>query len=164
MSEITPASVASFINAFIGFTSILLILRNEVLIGSVLLIVAAVIDFLDGKIARYFGDSSDFGKNIDSLADIISFGVAPAFLMSNFLTGYLYPIPFLLVLGGIYRLARYNIDDYRNTFMGMPITFNGLIVPLVYLAGGLTNIYINIILSIVLLILMVARFELKKYV
>lgn len=160
--KITYADTFSFINAFLGFAAIILLFRlGDFVIPSVLLIIAAIIDFFDGKIARKFRDAGEFGKNIDSLSDIVSFGVAPAVIMQQFLSGFAAFIPFLIVLAGIYRLARYNVIHSKE-FIGMPITFNGIIIPVIYFLGFLSGAT-AIIFSIVLAVLMVCRFKVKKY-
>ena len=106
--------------------------------------------------------ASLFGKQIDSLVDVLCFGVAPAFLLSSVFAFPLSLISFLLVLGGIYRLGRYNIENQSAYFKGMPITANGLIIPIFYFLG-LLNIYTSIGLSIVLFVLMVSAIKIKKF-
>jgi CDP-diacylglycerol--serine O-phosphatidyltransferase len=154
--------MVSFINAFLGFSAIILIFRlGEFVTPSLLLILAAILDFVDGKVARKYKESGEFGKNIDSLSDIVSFGVAPAIFCQQFLSGYAAFVPFLLVLAGIYRLARFNVSNL-NYFEGMPISFNGIIIPGAYLLGIFSGIT-SILLSIILSILMVCKFKIKKY-
>jgi len=160
--RISYADIISFINVFLGFSAIILLFRlGDFVIPSVLLIIAAVLDFFDGKVARKFNQANEFGKNIDSLSDVISFGVAPAIFMQQFLSWPMIFIPFIIILAGIYRLARYNVINEKH-FTGMPITFNGLVIPIIYLAGLMSGIT-AIVLSIVLAVLMVCRFKVKKY-
>ncbi|MEM7819424.1 MAG: CDP-diacylglycerol--serine O-phosphatidyltransferase [Candidatus Aenigmatarchaeota archaeon] len=159
--KIKIADIFSFINAFLGFFAIITIFRiGNFYLVSFLLFLAVIIDFIDGKIARKFKHANEFGKNIDSLADIVSFGVAPAILLQQFLSGYAVFVPFLLIIGGIYRLARFNISKEKY-FIGLPITFNGFIIPLFYVLGIL-NGNISILLSIVLFILMISKLKIKK--
>lgn len=160
---ISAADIISFINAFFGFSSILFSINGNYLSASILLVLAVLIDFLDGKVARLLKHRDDFGKEIDSLCDIVSFGVAPAFFFSSMLDGWIKFIPFLLVLGGIFRLARYNISKSEGYYIGMPITMNGILVPLTF-AASLTNPIAIIVLSVVLTALMVSRFRVKKWV
>lgn len=161
--HLTPADAISLISAMIAFLSIIVIFRiGNYYIASLLLIICVILDFIDGRVARALGHANDFGKNIDSLVDIIAFGVAPAIFMQQFLSGYLVFLPCLIILAGIYRLARYNILDNKE-FVGMPITTNGLIIPLVYLTGFfIPNVLI--ILSIILPILMVSKIRIKKVI
>lgn len=95
---------------------------------------AAVFDFLDGFAARLLHAYSDIGKELDSLSDLISFGVAPAMLLLNVMTyiggaSHIYWIVFLIpILGGL-RLARFNVRDAEgdnSVFHGLPIPANAL--------------------------------------
>lgn len=90
--------------------------------------IAAIFDALDGKIARLTKTESFFGLNYDSLADVISFGVAPAFIvyhsMKHFDTRISHTVVAFYVLCGALRLARYNVqakNEEKSVFMGLPI-------------------------------------------
>ena len=163
--KITVADVFSLINAFLGFFAIVAIIRfeNGYTIAAFAMILGVIFDFLDGKVARYRNECGEFGKNIDSFADVITFGVAPAFFLSQFLTGIIVFVPFLIVLGGIYRLARFNLINAGNYFMGMPITCNGLIIPVLYLSGVVTA-EVAVLASMVIFILMVSTLKIKKFI
>lgn len=94
--------------------------------------VAAVADFLDGFAARLLRAYSDLGKELDSLCDLVSFGVAPAMLLYNTLL-YTSPAPWvswtaiLIPVAGALRLARFNIDTRQSvSFIGLPIPANAL--------------------------------------
>ncbi len=94
---------------------------------------AAVLDFFDGLVARLLNVTSPLGKQLDSLADVVSFGVAPAFLLHQTLLletsiDFSYTLlPFLLAVGGAWRLARFNIDETQSEhFKGLPIPANGI--------------------------------------
>lgn len=101
---------------------------NEHYIGSVYLVLLAFLfDALDGKVARILHSTSDFGKELDSLVDAISFGVAPAFLFYNYLNLYNlklgFILPFLYISCVILRLARFNIissNILKKYFIGLP--------------------------------------------
>jgi CDP-diacylglycerol--serine O-phosphatidyltransferase len=111
--------------------------------------IAAVIDFLDGFVARLLNASSEMGKQLDSLADVVSFGVAPSMIIYQFLrlcyaqevnglevnTIWL-SAAFMVACAGAYRLARFNIDTSQSIgFKGVPIPAVGLLVaafPLIY--------------------------------
>jgi CDP-diacylglycerol--serine O-phosphatidyltransferase len=115
-------------NLFLGFWAIVKTLHGEYDEAAPLIGWAIVLDMLDGRIARMTGTTSEFGGELDSLADIISFGVAPALLAYawGFATvprvGWL--AAFLFVTCGALRLARFNVQrkvtDGRN-FVGLPI-------------------------------------------
>lgn len=106
-----------------------------------LLVLAGICDVLDGLAARWQGGGSALGKELDSLADLVSFGVAPAFLLYNYLRmqlelvpgwAWLYPMivaPFGLPLFVAWRLARYNVETVEDTFThfsGLPAPAQGL--------------------------------------
>ena len=124
---ILPNIFTSF-NIFCGFYAIISAIDGKFVIGAVAIIIAAVFDMLDGKIARATNTTSKFGIEYDSLADIISFGVAPALLIYMWALrpfgrfGWL--AAFLFMVCGALRLARFNTQagtissDY---FRGLPI-------------------------------------------
>lgn len=95
---------------------------------------AAVFDFCDGAAARLLGAYSPKGKELDSLADLISFGLAPTLLMYNMLTlqsgEAFYPMALcalVIVVGGALRLAKFNVDTRQTTsFIGLPIPANAI--------------------------------------
>src|SRR3989344_8604666 len=78
MKKITYADFVSFISIFFGFVSVLFSISSQLENAAIFMVLAVVADFADGKIARFLNCSSDMGKNIDSLSDLISFGMAPA--------------------------------------------------------------------------------------
>lgn len=92
---------------------------------------AALFDFLDGAAARLLHAKSNIGKELDSLSDLVSFGVAPALLLMNILLeangGWCSYLALFLPLMGALRLAKFNIDDTQATsFKGLPIPANAL--------------------------------------
>lgn len=102
-----------------------------------LIFAAAVFDFLDGFAARMLGAYSDLGKELDSLSDLVSFGVAPAFLLFNMLSYmhhatvslWLMLVILLIPVMGALRLARFNVRDAEgdnSVFHGLPIPANAL--------------------------------------
>ncbi len=117
--------------------------------ASVYIGLAALMDFFDGFAARLLKVSSDMGKQLDSLADVVSFGVAPAFIVFQFLrlalssqvdalsiqSIWLYAA-FIIPMAGAFRLARFNIDTEQTTyFKGVPIPMIGILTaafPLIY--------------------------------
>lgn len=115
-------------NLFCGYLSIWCSIRGTFEIAAYLIIIAAVLDALDGRIARLTHSASEFGEEYDSLADLVSFGVAPAVLayswgLSDFSRlGWL--VSFLFVVCGSMRLARFNIQTHvvdKKYFIGLPI-------------------------------------------
>lgn len=105
---------------------------DDPLCAAWLIVLAAVFDFFDGLVARTLGVSSPIGKDLDSLADVISFGLAPAMLVLNAMwhegIGYSASIPILcLGAGAALRLAHFNNDTRQTTsFIGLPVPSNAL--------------------------------------
>ena len=117
-------------------------LTEKICYASLFIGLGAIVDFLDGFVARLFNATSAIGKQLDSLADIVSFGVAPSVILYQLLrmsfirenegfeisTVWLLPA-FIFSCAGAYRLARYNIDEAEtNTFKGVPIPAAGMLV------------------------------------
>lgn len=102
-------------------------------ISAGLLILAAVLDTLDGKVATWLHQNNPFGKQLDSLADLVSFGVAPAFLYFSLDSHHWLKTSILIffVTCGMLRLARYNISDSKD-FEGVPISVNGVLFPALF--------------------------------
>ena len=97
------------------------------------IITGAVFDFFDGMSARMLGVSSPIGKELDSLADVVTFGVAPSAIIFNYLCGFhqhLLFVPFLAFIVAAFsalRLAKFNLDERQTTsFIGLPTPANAL--------------------------------------
>jgi CDP-diacylglycerol--serine O-phosphatidyltransferase len=116
-------------NLFMGFWAVIKTLQEDYAHAAVLIGISIVLDLLDGRIARLTGTASEFGGELDSLADVISFGVAPALLLYRWAFEMTFPragwlVAFLFVTCGALRLARFNVQ--RNVvdsryFVGLPI-------------------------------------------
>ncbi|MGC8660437.1 MAG: CDP-diacylglycerol--serine O-phosphatidyltransferase [Desulfomonilaceae bacterium] len=122
-------SLLTLTSIFFSFYGLILALKSQFLWSGVLIIVAAFFDGIDGKVARLTKTSTRFGVELDSLADVISFGVAPSVL---FYTWALEPfgrlgwvIAFIYVACGALRLARFNVQSSVID----PKRFNGLPIP-----------------------------------
>lgn len=116
------------LNMGCGFVSILLSFKGNFYYGCMILLLGAIFDSVDGRVARMTGTQSQFGEQFDSLSDLISFGMAPAFLCYNrFLVdhgrvGII--VAFIYLLCGALRLARFNANIEKvssNFFQGLPI-------------------------------------------
>ena len=143
-----------------GLIAIMLFLNNSFAAGSIFILAAVLFDFLDGKVARLTRHQNVFGKELDSLCDMVSFGIAPAvmvFAMSNNLT-YI-PLYVIFACAGALRLARFNISKTKG-FEGMPITVNGILFPFLYFLNA-PLIIIHIVMA-VSAILMVSGLRFKK--
>lgn len=111
-----------------GFAATLAALHDRFWLAGWLIVLAAVFDGLDGRIARLTNATSEFGKEYDSLADVVSFGIAPALLAYQWslrsLGRWGWFAAFLFLVAGTVRLARFNIKTHatdRRFFMGLPI-------------------------------------------
>jgi CDP-diacylglycerol--serine O-phosphatidyltransferase len=117
--------------------------------ASIFIGIAALVDFLDGFVARLLKASSEMGKQLDSLADVVSFGVAPGMIVFEFLRrsyavqdngldiNLIWLLPaFIIPCAGAYRLGRFNLDTEQSYgFKGVPIPAAGLLIasfPLIY--------------------------------
>jgi len=122
-------------NIFLGFMSIVYVSREIYTTAAWCIVIATVFDNLDGKLARLTRSYSRFGVELDSLADVVSFGVAPAYLvyMTNFSTVGLWGLlfSFMFLLAGVFRLARFNstLKGYsKKNFRGLPIPVAALAI------------------------------------
>lgn len=110
--------------------------------AAVCIIIAAVIDFLDGFVARLLKATSELGKQLDSLSDVVSFGVAPAVILYQLLrfsfareqnglnVSILFLVPaFIVACAAAYRLGKFNLDtDQQYSFKGVPVPAVGLLI------------------------------------
>ena len=129
------------LNLFSGCLAIYAAFNNDLLNSFYFIIIAAVFDFLDGLAARLLNVKSELGKQLDSLGDIVSFGVAPACIMfmliksassvSDFIlsTNYLPFLAFIIVVFSGLRLAKFNIDENQtDSFIGLPTPANAIFI------------------------------------
>ena len=133
-------NIISLGSLFLGFLSILnssLIPEDfsSYLFACYFILFAAILDSLDGAVARLLGVSSDFGKELDSLVDLVSFCLAPSILVYNLysqnmpgISGEM--IAFAPLLLGVIRLAQFNISDNEGVsyFKGLPTTLNAIFI------------------------------------
>ena len=172
-SFIAISDIISLLNMSSGFLSIINSMNHNLELSAILMIVAIMFDSADGWVARKTNrqDELGFGKNIDSLSDIVSFGVAPAiFIYSciNTTPGIFQTIVILvslmIVVCGVLRLTRYNVISGKlktKDFIGFPIPGISFALSTFYLSG-LFNPYIALILSAVISLLMICNAKYKK--
>src|SRR6187399_1912888 len=151
----------TLINLFLGATAIILILQTgqtiafinnegytmvdlpeKITWGALLIFCAAIVDFFDGFLARLFKATSPMGKQLDSLSDVVSFGVAPGLIIYKLLrityareengldTSIIFLLPALLIpCAAAWRLAKFNIDEEQSySFKGLPTPAAGLFI------------------------------------
>jgi len=126
------ADIITLINALLGFASIIMTLQGQIESALIFIILAVIADGADGAVARFSG-TGVLGANLDSLSDVISFGVAPAvvaFVSLDSMNNWMGVFPGLFLVCGILRLARFNVSGKKDGFEGIPITAGGFIVAL----------------------------------
>ncbi len=133
------------LNLLCGCLALVLVFRSQLYIASCLLLAAMVFDFLDGTAARLLKAHSPIGKELDSLADVVSFGVVPAAIMYQLMNLAIahsaaadYPVvvrlflhiaPFSIAIFSALRLAKFNIDERQHTsFIGLPTPASAMLV------------------------------------
>ena len=172
------------LNLLFGCVAMVMIFRNLLDIAAYLVIAAAVFDFLDGLTARILNVYSPFGKELDSLADVITFGLVPGTILfrllqlsdpsliyanENFLRVFQF-FPFIVTIFSALRLAKFNVDKRQSeSFIGLPTPANTLVIisfPLIlqhdhfHLSGLVLNPYFIVITSVVLSYLLIAEIPL----
>jgi CDP-diacylglycerol--serine O-phosphatidyltransferase len=130
----------TLLNLSFGVISLVYVINGDYTLAAVFIILAVLMDGMDGRVARYLKVTSELGKQMDSLSDMVSFGVAPALLVY---TKILHPactdlpldlvVAVVFVLCGAFRLARFNILNINDYFVGIPITMAGGLVGLLSL-------------------------------
>ncbi|MDD4237846.1 MAG: CDP-diacylglycerol--serine O-phosphatidyltransferase [Desulfotomaculaceae bacterium] len=163
--EIMP-NLCTAANLLLGVAAITSVINYNFQLSVVLIVLAAILDRADGILARRYNAVSTFGKEFDSLSDLVSFGVAPAALLyCSTLADHL-SIPGLLcfmlfTLCGTLRLARFNVTPSTNFFLGIPITVAGAILAVLVLL--VPNTTVLLVLSIILSLLMVSNIRIPKF-
>ena len=170
-------NIFTFINLSCGVLSILSAHEGNYLVASIFILLAGLVDRYDGRVARFLNVSSELGKELDSLADLVSFGVAPSILMYlNFdlRTFGPYGILGIIILltvpiCGAFRLARYNTSSFDGVFTGVPITIAGCVVALyslIILIAKIETSKISFIISTIIYLLfsylMISKVKLTK--
>jgi CDP-diacylglycerol--serine O-phosphatidyltransferase len=183
-------NIITILNLVSGCIAIIFIFDGELKVASYLIFLAALFDFLDGMAARVLKVKSDIGKELDSLADIVSFGLVPGFIMMKLLqsslgvtdiySGLISLIPYLALLIPVFsalRLAKFNIDNRQTqNFIGLPTPANAILIaslPLImvqkttlngmdtgWLVNFISNPYVLTGLTVLLSFLLVAELSL----
>ena len=171
-SFVAISDIVSLMNMASGFISIIMSINHDFYLASIFMIFSLLFDSVDGWVARKTGrnDEYGFGKNIDSLSDVVSFGVAPAIFLyafsmanANYLEIPTAIVSLFIVVCGVLRLTRYNvISDKVEGFIGFPIPGIAIIMAAFYLSG-LFNIYVALILAIIISIAMICNKSYDKF-
>ncbi len=172
-------------NLLCGCLSIYAVFKMDIRIAGLLIFAGAILDFFDGMAARLLKVHNPIGKELDSLADVVTFGAAPGFIAYFLLQNTpslpcgLVFIPFIIPLFSAYRLAKFNIDERQTTsFIGLPTPANAMIwaaLPFMFsgqynyifpacffegIAQIFSNPYVILSLSVVLSVLLVSELSL----
>jgi len=165
LHALRPPDLFTILNISLGFAAILLICESQSLhmikAAIILIISAAVADGLDGFVARRTG-SGPLGANLDSLADLLSFGAAPAFLVvvAFHLPLYIWPAAIFYLVCGALRLARFNISSKNDQlFEGLPIPAAGMALSASIILGRPD---LTVSLMLVLALLMISSIPYPK--
>ncbi|MDI2588192.1 CDP-diacylglycerol--serine O-phosphatidyltransferase [Psychrobacillus sp. NEAU-3TGS] len=153
-------------NLAFGGAAIMATMNDAPAYSVLFIFIAGLLDRFDGMVARKFHLESELGKQLDSMSDIISFGVAPALLLyslvlQEFSTAGM-AITIIYIACGAFRLARFNISESNGFFTGLPITVAGVILTLSYFAIDTIPSVSYMFLFIILAFLMISTFTLKK--
>ncbi len=160
------ANIITLFNLSLGIFAILLLLEGYPHVSLIFILFAALVDRFDGMVARHYHTESEFGKELDSLSDLVSFGVAPAILLYE--TGLsettwigLSAVIFYILAGAI-RLARYNAEKFDGSYYGLPITIAGVLLGLCYFAIPYISASFIVVFICLLAWLMVSRIRIAK--
>ena len=123
------------LNLISGIIAIVCSFEEQFDYAVIAIIIAAIFDFMDGLAARVLNAYSEIGKELDSLADLVSFGVAPSLIAFNYLNGFpnipTYSCFIIMVMAALsaVRLAKFNLDTRQTeNFLGLPVPANALFV------------------------------------
>lgn len=155
MKKIIPCLFTSG-NLSFGVLSMMMTLHGEYVWAGICILLAVVCDACDGRSARALGVAGEFGKELDSLSDVVSFGAASAFLIYTYSLqslGWIGAIPAIIyaALGGI-RLARFNLNTgvVPGYFQGMPIPNGGCLIATFVISGAVLPAWLVAILVVLL--------------
>ncbi|KMM57785.1 phosphatidylserine synthase [Bacillus glycinifermentans] len=163
MKKTIIPSLITIGNFVSGLSALLLAFRGYLLLAILCVLIGAIFDMLDGMAARKLNAVTPFGKELDSLADIITFGIAPAIITYSviFHDAPLMGLPSTLLFPvcGALRLARFNIQGEQDYFTGLPITAAGTILVILNLLFDILGKKIFIMITLFLSYLMVSRIK-----
>tara|TARA_B100000941_G_C28467134_1_gene534216 strand:- start:6 stop:797 length:792 start_codon:yes stop_codon:yes gene_type:complete len=177
-------SVLTLIGVCLGISSIKFAMDGNYSLAVLFIVIAAILDGLDGRVARMIKGTSEFGKELDSLTDFVSFGIAPVFVIYFWELNQFGRIGWLIVLlfsvCCVLRLARFNLTKIENNeewkmnfFQGIPSPAGGCLIlfPIMYELSSFSNFFqiknispFLVVLASILLISKIPTFSFKKIV
>lgn len=157
-------------NIAVGFVAMLLVVEQKYDRAVYLLVLAVILDMLDGKLARWLHATSQFGKHLDSFCDVSSFGVAPALLIYHAalrpLGAFGVAVALVYLLAGVYRLARFNLvsDAHRKSrqTLGVPIPIGAGYLMTLTLMRDRIPAFVAVAVILLLALSMVSRWRLPS--
>ncbi|WP_159887843.1 CDP-diacylglycerol--serine O-phosphatidyltransferase [Paenibacillus puerhi] len=156
-------------NLFLGIIAIISVFNNKPELAAIMVIVAMLLDGLDGRVARALNAQSEFGKELDSLSDVISFGVAPAFIMyvvafTDLNTAAAWIVTAVFPICGALRLARFNVvAGTPGYFIGLPIPAAGGVLCTLALFHQELNTLVLVLSTLLLSYLMVSTVKYPNF-
>lgn len=157
-------------NLFLGIIAIILVFNEKPEMAAVMVLIAMLLDGVDGRVARALNAQSEFGKELDSLSDVISFGAAPAFIMYVVAFQDLSPalawiVTAIFPICGALRLARFNVisSNAPGYFIGLPIPAAGGVLATLALFKDDITVSILLASSLVLSLLMVSTIRYPNF-
>ena len=180
IKKLIPNTI-TLLNLLCGTLAVISAFRGDINTAIYLIIAAAVMDFFDGFFARLLDAYSDIGKELDSLADLISFGLAPSIILYLTYENYLRStyegalsipllllslVPLIIVLASAFRLALFNVDiRQKENFIGLPTPANALLIGMLAhftehsakYHNILDNMYVIPLLSLITAYLLISR-------
>lgn len=156
-------------NLFLGVIAIIMAFNDEPNTAALLVIIAMLLDGLDGRVARALNAQSEFGKELDSLSDVISFGVAPAFIMYQAAFQDVNPamawiVTAIFPICGALRLARFNvIAGIPGYFIGLPIPAAGGVLATLALFNSELHFSLLLISTLALSFLMISNMKYPNF-
>lgn len=160
------ANILTIGNMSFGGAALMATLNGAYSYSVLFIFIAAFLDRFDGIVARKLNQESALGKQLDSMSDIISFGVAPAILIYQLalidfgIAGMIFTV--IYISSGAFRLARFNISESNGYFTGLPITAAGTVLTLSFFGLSVLPPVFYMFLMLISSLLMISTFTLKK--
>lgn len=163
-------SLFTVANLALGIMAIILVFNDNATFAAIMVIIAMLADGLDGRVARALNATSEFGKELDSLSDVISFGVAPAFIMyvvafADLKTAAVaWIVTAIFPICGALRLARFNVmEGIPGYFIGLPIPAAGGVLATLALFQDSIHMYVLLASTVLLSYLMVSNIKYPSF-
>ena len=165
----------TFLNLFFGCVAIVQGLKGDLFLLAIFVLLGIICDFFDGFFARILKVNSQLGVQLDSLSDLVTFGITPSIVMfsylsnsdfilensSHYLVKFVPYLSFIITIASSYRLAKFNLDNSLNHFKGLPTPANALFIvflPFFFELEFISN-YSNLLENTVFLLIIISFFS-----